>query len=204
MMYLTLLVPFALMLIREKKPKYFLSPAITLSCMAIAALSRQEARGLVACAYVFSVIGDFFLAHKSISKNSYLYGIAGFFLAHTCFMSYALVRMEFSAATLFAAVILLVGYGVFVIRKLYPALDSAAMKIAITLYMLISVAAFSASFSLSAGILSRCAFTLGIASILFSDTIIAFSDFLSVKKMDFLMMPTYYLCHILIAASMIL
>lgn len=204
MIFLSLLVPFALMLIREKKPVYILSPMITLSCMAIAALSGREARMLTACAYVFSVIGDFFLQHKSISKNSYIYGIAGFFMAHTCFFMYALVMLRWSILTLIAAVVLLIGYGIFVIKKLHPVLDSKAMKIAVTMYMLISVAAFSAALSLNADPLSKCLYAAGIGCIIFSDTIIAFSDFLSRRKMNFLMMPTYYLCHILVAASLIL
>lgn len=202
MIRLCLLVPFTLMIVRQIRPKYIFSPMITLSCMVIAALSGQEARAFVCLALVFSVIGDFFLENKSISKNSYLYGISGFFLAHTCFMTYALIRSEWSVLSLFVAFPLLAGYGVFVVKKLYPALDSNAMRIAVTLYMLISIAAFSSAFSIKDEIWSKCAFILGIFSILFSDTIIAFSDFLSRKKMDFLLMPTYFLCHILVAASM--
>lgn len=116
---LCLLVPFTLMIVREKKPRYIFSPMITLSCMVIAALSGQEARAFVCLALVFSVIGDFFLENKSISQSSYLYGISGFFLAHTCFMTYALIRSEWSVLSLFVAFPLLAGYGVFVVKKLY-------------------------------------------------------------------------------------
>lgn len=203
MRYFLLLVPSALLIAREFFPGYALSPAITLSCMAITALFGHEARIWVCLGYVFSVVGDFFLQNKGVSEYSYLFGIAGFFLAHLCFIVYVLSRFEWSYVSLAAAVGLLIPYSLLVIGKLYPALDSNAMRAAVTLYMLVSVAAFSLAFSMKAPALAKGLFIMGIGLILFSDTIIAYSDFLHMNRLSGLIMPTYYFCHLFVLASAI-
>lgn len=203
MWYLWLLIPTALMVFREFRPSYALSPVITLSCMVIAAMFAREARIWVCLGFVFSVVGDFFLQNKGISPYSYLLGIGGFFLAHVCFAAYSVARADWSYVSLIAAIALLIPYIFLVTGKLYPALDSNAMRVAVTMYMLISIAAFSLSFSVNAPFLPKGLFIVGIGLILFSDTIIAYSDFLRVHRLSHLIMPTYYLCHIFVAASTI-
>ena len=51
---------------------------------------------------------------------------------------------------------------------------------------------------------SSWVFAAGIMSLLISDTLIAAGNFLRYKKLSFLTIPLYYLCHILIALSVTL
>lgn len=204
MMLALMIVPLGLFVMKCIKEKYIFSPLITLSCMAIALLSGAHGRAFVCAAYVFSVIGDFFLAHKDIHKDSYLFGIGGFFLAHTGFLLYALTNSEITWITYALAGILMVPYGFYLIRKLYPALHNLPMQIAVSLYMLISLAVFSCAFSMSGDASNKIVFILGIGMILFSDTVISVSDFLGNRKWDGFILPTYYLCHILVCLSTVL
>lgn len=204
MMIVFMLVPLGLFLMKCVKKKYVFSPLITLSCMAAALMSGAHAHVFLCAAFVFSVIGDFFLTHKSICQNSYLYGIGGFFLAHAGFLVYALMNAEIAPVSLYVVIALLIPYGIYLVRKLLPALHGMPMKIAVTLYMLISIAVFSCAFSMNVNALNRLSFILGIGMILFSDTVISFSDFLGYRKWDKLILPAYYLCHILVSFSTIL
>lgn len=47
-------------------------------------------------------------------------------------------------------------------------------------------------------------YAAAIALLLFSDTMIAEADFAGNRRADILVLPTYYLCHIMVAASAIL
>jgi len=204
-MYFLLSVPIVLAVLKRYRFKgYFLSPVITLSCLLIALLSAREGKELICLAYGFSVIGDFFLAHQKISPFSYLFGVGGFFTAHAFFLSYAFLTARFSYWSVICAVILIVPYGRFLINGLYPNIRELSMRIAVTMYMLISIAVFSAAVSMDAAVFEKLLFTAGIAMILFSDTLIALSDFMGRRKLGSIILPAYYACHILIAASMIL
>jgi hypothetical protein len=46
-------------------------------------------------------------------------------------------------------------------------------------------------------------YVLGIVLILFSDTLIAFREFMAYGKWDFLVLPTYYLAHIVITWALL-
>ena len=131
-------------------------------------------------------------------------GIAGFFLAHACFLIYSLTRADASGDRLLwliPAGALAVGYAVFLFRVLYPSIPDVPLKIAATAYTGISLAVFTASLLSSAPPLPKFLFCTGIALILFSDTLIALSRFLRKKKLSCAICPTYFACHILVAAS---
>ena len=205
MMYLLFAVPITLAILKRYKYRgYFLSPVITLACLLIALLSDREGKTLMICAYAFSIIGDFFLAHQKMSPLSYLFGVGGFFAAHSFFLSYAALKMRFSYFSLILALILIVPYGRFLMKGLYPNIREIPMKIAVTMYMLISIAVISVTVSMNVPVFEKILFFSGIAMILFSDTLIALDDFMGKRKWGTLILPTYYACHILIAASMIL
>ena len=102
--------------------------------------------------------------------------------------------------TLAAAVALLIGYALYFVLRVYPRID-APTTAAITVYALLSIAGLYCAFSLNAPMPEKILYILGIASILFSDTMIAESLFLRQKWAGPLILPTYYLCHILLAAS---
>lgn len=68
---------------------------------------------------------------------------------------------------------------------------------------LLALNRFGMFFRFGVPILPKCLFVAGIASILFSDTIIAFKEFSGYKELNFLIMPTYYLSHILMTLQLI-
>lgn len=71
------------------------------------------------------------------------------------------------------------------------------------LYALISCFSFGCSLRGGFDVLPGILFTAGIFMILFSDCIIALSRFGGVKGIGKWIMPTYFACHILIAAACI-
>ena len=75
------------------------------------------------------------------------------------------------------------------------------MKAAVSAYVGISLSVITVSLLSSAAPLPKFLFAAGIAMILFSDTLIALSRFLKIKKVCRAICPTYFACHILIAAS---
>lgn len=204
MLKIGLIVPILLFIAKSKWDKYLFSPLITLSCLVLSAFSGAHACIFACLAFLFSVFGDFFLSHKSIHKDSYLFGIAGFFLAHAGFLAYALANSGVGILSPIIALVLVIPYGIYLVKRLYPALDNMPMRIAVTLYMLISISVFACAFSMNLPVYNKILFIVGIFMILFSDTIISISDFLGQRKWDKLILPTYYLCHILVCASMIL
>lgn len=204
MTYLLLAIPVLLMIFREKYKKYIFSPLVTLSCLTIALFSKGEYKMYVILAYAFSVAGDYFLAHQKSFRNAYLYGIGGFFAAHVFFLVYAAVNAGFTVWLLVCAAALLIPYSVFLFRGLYPNIPDAPMRIAVTLYMLISASVLSVSLGMQLPAAQKALYITGIGMILFSDTLIALDDFMHRNRLARLIMPTYFLCHILVAASLIL
>jgi uncharacterized membrane protein YhhN len=206
MLYLTLLVPALFAVLHTKTGKYPLSASVTLSCLVISLLVRSSL--LIPAAYALSVVGDYFMAHSG-GKNGdrmLLCGIVGFFLAHACFLIYALrtaaVTSVWPLWTILSA-LLAVGYAVFLVKTLYPAIDERFLRIAATAYTGISLCVMTASLFSAHPPLPKLLFSAGIAFILFSDTLIALSRFLGRKKVGRWICPTYFACHILIAASQI-
>ena len=200
---LLLLVPILCAVLHAKTGRYPFSAAVTLTCLASVFLWADPR---ILAAYGLSVIGDWFMAHSG-GKNGdrmLLGGIAGFFLVHFCFLLYAGSRAEFGfprTLWLIPAGILAVGYALFLVRTLYPAIPDKILKTAATAYTGISLCVLTFSLLSAAPPLPKALFCLGIALILFSDTLIALSRFLKKKGVGRWICPTYFACHILIAAS---
>ena len=202
-----LLIPLVFAILHFKTGKYPFSAAVTLSCLAVSLYFRASMP--ILAAYGLSVIGDWFMAHSG-GKNGdkmLLGGIVFFFSAHVCFLIFAggeagpvlLIPLRAAAVTILAA-----GYAVFLIRTLYPAIRERFLKIAATAYTGISLTVMGASLFSAAPPLPAVLFAAGIALILFSDTLIALSRFLGQKRWNRWICPTYFACHILVAASQIL
>ncbi len=202
---LLLLVPVLFAVLHFFTGKYPFSPLTTLSCALIAA---PFASPWILAAYACSVVGDWFMARSEGERGDtmLLGGIAGFFLAHGCFLLYAVTHAAptpLAPLWILLAVALAVGYAVFLFRHLYPAVPGRALRAGVTAYTGISLAVMSVALHLGAPRLQKALFCLGIALILFSDTLIALARFLSRKACDRLVCPTYFACHVLVAASAI-
>lgn len=173
--------------------------------MALAALARPQEPGRralwwVFAGFAFSMLGDYFLSVRRGREAYFLAGIAAFWFAHLGYLLYALTRGRLHARAL---ILLLAGYGTYYIRLLGPSIESPALAGAVLAYLLASCVSLSAAIGMRAAAAERWLFTAGIGLILFSDTLISFREFLNYRRLDLLILPTYYLAQILILNSVV-
>ena len=93
---------------------------------------------------------------------------------------------------------LLALYAAYLTQIVLPGMPKM-LRLPAVLYTLVSIAGFTVA--LTSG---DAVYASAIALLLFSDTMIAAADFAGRKELSFLILPTYYLCHILIALSAML
>ncbi|MDC6365221.1 MULTISPECIES: lysoplasmalogenase [Flavobacteriaceae] len=155
---------------------------------------------MIVGAFLFSIIGDWFLSNMNGDSLMFVKGIALFFLAHVGYLLYALmngkIKWKFT-------LVLLVAYLVFFFVVLYPTFTDRVLMMASLIYLLISCFSLGASLGMKGNPTAKWSYIVGIILILFSDTIIAFKEFLDYHTFDFLITPTYYLAHIFITFSLI-
>lgn len=185
------LIPSAFALLRLTTKQYPFSALTTLSCAAIA-LTRSP---LLAAALAISAAGDYFMAHKGGHEWLYLLGIAGFFLGHALLIAYAVRRAQPRPMHWIVGGVLLAAYLCYLGVRVLPNMP-ALLKIPGVLYTLISVAGLTCAL-----MTGNPLYALGVALLLFSDTMIAEHDFAKNAAAGPLILPTYYLCHILVTLS---
>lgn len=155
---------------------------------------------LIIGAFLFSIIGDWFLSTKNGDPTMFSKGIAVFFMAHLGYLWFALfngkIKWKF-------AILLLIAFLIFFFLCLYPSIDDKVLMIAVLVYLIVSCLSFGASVGIKGNSVFKWAYVFGIFLILFSDTIIALTEFVGYKTFDFLILPTYYLAHISITFSLI-
>ena len=153
-------------------------------------------------AFILSVFGDYFMKDRGSDLN-FILGISFFFLAHIGFLVYALRRVKFSwiVFLIVAVPLAAVYFAVFMPSKgLWGNWLLTAFGF---VYLLVSSFSFSATIKLKGASKARWIYTAAIASLLISDILIAINDFLGFREIEFLIMPLYYLCHILVALSVV-
>ena len=190
-----LAIPLAAAALRRVRPWFALNAIVSLSCAAIVLAVRGAVSPLF-FGLIVSVAADWFMAHKAGRTGWYLCGIGGFFAAHALFLWDVLLDASLAPLPFLALALLAAGYGLYLARRILPRVSDARMRLAIVLYMLISAA--SLGFSLAAPGAAR---TLGLLCIVLSDTLIAESDFAGNRAAGAWILPTYFLCHILLALS---
>ncbi len=151
-------------------------------------------------AFLFSILGDWFMSHKNGDIIMFSKGIALFFLAHIGYLLFAAYngKMKWTITS-----ILLLVFLTYFFWLLYPAISDKVLLIAALIYLLISCVTFGASFGITGNSVVKWAYVFGIFLVVFSDTIISLTEFLGYTVLDFLILPTYYLAHISIAFSLI-
>lgn len=190
-----LAIPLAAAALRCVRPWFALNAIVSLSCAAIVLAARGAVSPLF-FGLIVSVAADWFMAHKAGRTGWYLCGIGGFFAAHALFLWDVLLGASLAPLPFLAFALLAAGYGLYLARRILPRVSDARMRLAIVLYMLISAA--SLGFSLAAPGAAR---TLGLLCIVLSDTLIAENDFAGNRAAGAWILPTYFLCHILLALS---
>lgn len=194
------LIPICFAVLRLATRKYVFSALTTLSCAALS-LSPLWSGGwrwsqlILPTALVVSAIGDYFMAHKSGHAEIYRLGIAGFLLAHALFIVHCCTQWRPRAWIAVVGLILLAGYGAYLVCRVLPGIPKL-LKLPAALYTLISVAGFTMSL-----MTRNPLYIVGIALLLFSDTMIAEHDFAGNRAAGALILPTYYLSQMLVALS---
>ena len=151
-------------------------------------------------AFVFSITGDWFLSHMDGDITMFSKGIALFFLAHIGYLMFALMNGKINWRF---TVFLLLLYLTFFFIILYPAINDKILMFATLIYLLVSCLSLGAAVGIKGDPVIKWTFVFGIFLILFSDKIISLTEFLGYKAFDFLILPTYYLAHIIITFSLI-
>lgn len=203
-LWVSLLVPISGMVMGLKTGKFLWNCVLTLSCASIVTLTGRGKMMLpLIIALLISVVGDYFMGHKSGKPSWYLFGIAGFLLAHAAFIWYAMGRFAGSPRIYIAGIALIAMLAWYISARVLPRLlYNQPMQIAVSLYALISALSLIAAAGLQgASQFETLLYGVGIFMIVLSDTLIAENDFVGNKECFSYIMPTYYLCHILVAAS---
>jgi hypothetical protein len=204
MAYIALFAAALCAVLRCSLGKYIFSALATLLCaLAVSASGGVPFKVPLIAGLLVSIVADWCLAHQKAGENMFLYGVAGFFAAHCLFAWYAVERFSYNLPALVVALTLLAGYAVYLFVRLMPRVD-AGLKIPVFLYMVASIASFYLAMSMSAPPWERVLYVAGIAAILASDTMIGESDFGGNKAADKLLLPAYYLCHVLISLSAVI
>ena len=151
-------------------------------------------------AFLFSIAGDWFMSNKLGDPTMFSKGIALFFLAHAGYLGFALVNGKIKWRF---TLLLLMAYLVFFFLLLYPSIEDKVLMYAALVYLLISCLTFGTSIGIKGDAGFKWAYIFGIFLIVFSDTVIALTEFLGYTKLDFMILPTYYLAHISITFSLI-
>lgn len=179
----------------------------TLSClMAVMAWGTAHCRrrDTLTCsmAVVFSLAGDAVLAHIGGTDNGFLVGVALFFIAHLFYTSFFLMHGKIQPwVLLFSGGAVLT----YVLGWLLPAIPFVSIRSAITAYALVSVLSFSAACGMyKLGGWGQALCILGISCLLFSDILIAQRKFLGSDAGYCLMLPTYFLSHIIISFAFVM
>ena len=154
---------------------------------------------MIIAAFLFSIIGDWFLSNMNGDSMMFVKGIALFFLAHVGYLAYALMNGKIKWA--FTGMVL-AAYLIFFFVMLYPTFTDMILMTASLIYLLISCFSLGASVGMRANGIVKWSYVFGVIMILFSDTIISFKEFMDYHTFDFLITPTYYLAHICITFSL--
>ena len=159
--------------------------------------SSSRSYWLAWCGLASTLLGDYFLAMRDspLHSNGFLYGVAGFSLAHIfwiIFLSrHSKLNMRVAAALFFSLACLF-------IARLIPALNSGILTSALVIYTLLSVT--SVSYAYGTHTLSS-AWKYGLSMLLFSDTMIAFGAILKVPHVGNLIVATYLTSLLCIATA---
>lgn len=183
--------------LKMRSPRYIFSPLITLSCAA--AVLAGNGSGWAFAALAIAAVGDYFMAHKGGDTRIYTLGIGGFLISHIVFVIYALSERALGLGTgLSVCAAMLVAFLPYMHRRALPK-TPAPLRTPVMLYMLVSVAGLSCA-AMTGSIL----YALGIGTLVFSDLMIAESDFVGNRAAGKWILPTYYISQMLATAGVVL
>lgn len=163
---------------------------------------RSLVAGWAVAGFLASCVGDSFLAgYFGRGDECFAAGIVAFGIAHVCFFAYAWNhgrRLDWripGAAAL--------GYGVYLVW-LVPAIGNPLIAGLAVGYTVLSLLTLAAGCGMRTALPVRLIFSVGIGLLIFSDTLISLRNFLHCDGWHFLIIPTYELSHLAVAAAVLL
>lgn len=154
---------------------------------------------VVILAFLASMIGDYFLSSMNGNNSMFIIGISLYFLAHLGYLIYSLlngaIRWRFT-------VLLTIAFLVFFYFTLYPNILDKTLTITVLFYLIVSCVSLGAALGLKGEPIVKWPYVIGIALILFSDTIISLKEFMNYDSLNILILPTYYLAQISITTAL--
>jgi hypothetical protein len=198
--YVILLVPVIFTVFAVTGHCFLYRVAVSAACALIllfmaGQFADRSIRWILA-ALLVSIAGDWFLSHSRNAQVWFLYGIALFLIAHLGFICFCLKNGRINRYVLLPV---LTAYIAFFFVALWPVL-SPTLSVAVLAYLIVSCFSLAVATGLPHTI--RLLFSLGIALLVFSDTIIALKYFMGYKALGFLILPTYFASHIVITAAL--
>jgi len=157
-------------------------------------------------AFIFAIIGDYFLGIRT-TQLGFILGILGFFLAHAGFLTYAWHNITGRGQFRWPVfLVVFAGLLVYFFTILWPGLrDTIPLAIAVIVYMMISCATLTASVDLGGNRPWTWVFAVGVAFLVFSDTLVAARHFAGRTQLyGRLMWPTFYSAMIFMALGVLL
>jgi uncharacterized membrane protein YhhN len=151
-------------------------------------------------AFGMSMVGDWFLSNRTGREHFFEAGIGGFFLAHLGYLGYALMNGRLSWRGLGLLLLVFVPYYGLLLA---PGIERVVLNVAVLLYLLISCVALAAALGLRQSTAVKGLYLAGIGLVVLSDTIISFKEFLDYGRLNWLILPTYYLAHLCITLSIL-
>jgi len=173
---------------------------VLLSALTFAGRIRHLDVVWVVAAFVFSAAGDYFLSNKRGREEYFVIGIGLFLIAHFGYLTTAWLNGKVHRAVL---TLLVVGFGAYYVVLLYPAIEGSVLAAAVLVYLLVSCLVMAVAAGLRWAPALKIWYVLGIALIVFSDTVISFHEFLGIRTFNWLILPTYYLAHLCITFGLI-
>lgn len=154
---------------------------------------------VVILALVCSMIGDYFLSHMSGDNSMFIIGISLYLMAHVGYLIFSLLNgtIRWKITTLITTAFLIFYY-----LTLYPNILDKTLAFIVLFYLIVSCVSLGAAMGIKVKPNIKMPYLIGIALILFSDTLISFKEFMSYDSLNFLILPTYYLAQICITIAL--
>ena len=174
----------------------------TAACMVLTfafSLWRGEPRHFwLSVGFFASCIGDLFLANRHGRLSFFIGGVVAFSVAHTMFFLYA---WQYGRHPNW-----LIGGVAFALLCAWPAIPTVLrvgwqIGVAVSFYTAFSCATLASVSGMKAPWPQKGLFLLGVLLLIFSDAMIAQSNFLGMKRSGKLIIPTYVASHVCMLAS---
>lgn len=202
--FLLLLFPACLAVAADRTGYLPFKMGVPIVCAVLLLLDlgrKMKRRGdvwFVIAAFVFSAIGDYFLSNKRGAESYFVIGIAAYFVAHLGYLGFCLLHGKLHRV---AMAVLFAGYLPYFAFFLYPAIGQTVLSVAVLFYLLVSCVGLAAAMGLRLTPPGKWLYVFGILMIVVSDTFISFNEFLKYRAFNDWILPTYYLAHLAVTAS---